>query len=203
MMNMRTRYFLALAVTVALAVSGHASVAQTTVSTQSAVPEAPEGAKYLSYVIAKNKDLGSGKWLTAGYFVDVPGFPMPMFSDPGKQDVTTAHLTFCTEGTFEDGMAQFVATHYYDETPDGDFANLDSLCGEEEGVRALGGDSAGPHEPQPNHVRTVVDRSVMLEDPDGEQTEHPSAQGTEWYVTWKVDPGTGLLEVWVFALPGT
>lgn len=201
-MNMRTSYFLMLAIAVALMAAGCASVTPTTVSMQSPVPEAPEGAQYLSYVVAKFKDTGSGKWRTAGYFADMPGFPLPMFNDPGKKDVTTAHFTFCTDGTSEGGMSQFVATHYYDETPDGDFANLDSLCGDEEGVRALGGDSAGPHEPQPNHVRTVVDRSVVLEGLDGAQTIHPSPQGTEWYVTWKDDPRTGLLEAWVFVLPG-
>ena len=189
-----------LAVAAAFVIAGCASVAPTTVSSQSPVPDAPEGAQYLSYVVAKYEELGSGKWRTAGYFVDVPAFPLPMFSDPAKKDVTTAHLTFCTDGDFEDGMSQFVVTHYYDETPDGDFANLDSLCGGEDGVRALGGDSKGPHEPQPNHVRTVVDRSVMLEGPDGTQTEYPSPQGTEWYVTWEEDTGTGLVEAWVFAL---
>lgn len=203
MMNRRTRYLIALIVAAAFAAVGCASVTPTTVSTQSPVPEGPEGAQYLSYVVAKYMELGPGKWRTAGYFVDMPGFPLPMFSDPGNKDVTTAHLTFCTDGKFEDGMSQFVVTHYYDETPDGDFANLDSLCGGEEGVRALGGDSAGPHEPQPNHARTVVDRSVVLEGPEGTQTVHPSPQGTEWYVTWEEDPRTGLIEAWVFALSGT
>ena len=118
------------------------SVTPTTVQMQSPTPGAPAGAQYHIYGIGKCKELSSdgAKWLSAGYVVDMPDFPLPLFSDPNRKDVTTAHLTFCAYGTSHNGMLEFVATEYYDETPDGDFANLESLCGDEEGVREFGGD---------------------------------------------------------------
>lgn len=182
--------------------TGCASVTPTTVQVQSPVPEAPAGAKYHIYGISKSKDLSpnGATWLTAGYVVDMPDFPLPLFSDPNTQDVTTAHLTFCAYGTSKNGMLEFVATEYYDETPDGDFANLESLCGGEEGVREFGGDrSKEPYDLSRGYVRTIVDRSASVEGPDGKSIMYPAPQGTEFHVTWKHDSGTGLDEIWVFA----
>ena len=98
---------------------GCSSVTPTTVQVQSPVPEAPAGAQYHIYGIGKYKELSpnGAKWLTAGFIVDMPGFPLPLFSDPNKKDVTTAHLTFCSYGTSKNGRFEFVATEYYDETP--------------------------------------------------------------------------------------
>ena len=203
MMSIRTSYFIALAVVAALTAAGCASVTPTTVNMQSPVPEAPEGAKYQIYAVAEYKELAPGEWLTVGYVADMPGFPLPLFSDPDKKDVTTAHLTFCTPGTIESGMSEFAGTQFYDETPDGDFSNPDSLCGGEEGVRDFGGDrTEEPYDPEQGFVRTVVDRIVELEMSDGTTAIHPAPQGTKWHGTWKEDFRTGLLEILVFSLPG-
>ena len=203
-MNIRIRYFLMLTCAAALVVTGCASGTPTTVSVQSPVPEAPDGAQYHIYGVNKSKELSpdGAQWMSAGYIVDMPGFPLPLFSDPTKKDVTTAHLTFCTRGTSKNGMNEFVATEYYDETPDGDFANLESLCGSEEGVREFGGDrSKEPYDPSQRYLRTIVDRSALVEGPDGKSIMYPAPQGTEFHVTWKHDPRTGLDEIWVFAFP--
>ena len=190
-----------------VSILGCSSVAPTTVSVQSPVPVAPEGAKYHIYSIGKYKELelspNGTKWISAGYIVDMPDFPLPLFSDPNRKDVTTAHLTFCARGTSKSGgMSEFVATEYYDETPDGDFTNLDSLCGGEEGVRELGGGrSKEPYDPSQRYVRTIVDRSALVEGPEGNSILYPAPQGTEFHVTWKHDPRTGLDETWGFAFP--
>ena len=203
MMDKRISYFLVLTVAAAMLASGCATavVTPTTVSVQSPAPEAPDGTQYSAYVIGKYQELAPGKWMTAGYIVDMPGFPLPLFSDPDNKDVTTAHLTFCTYGTSEDGMEQYVATQYYDETPDGDFANVESLCGGEEGVHEFGGDRAEPYDAAQGFARTVVDRTIVIEASDGTSIVHPAPQGTEWHVPWKEDLRTGLLEVWLFTIP--
>ena len=203
-MNMRTRNFLVLVVAAAFVAAGCATVAPTSGGTQSPVPEAPEGAKYHIYGFGKYKELSpdGATWMTAGYIVDMPGFPLPLFSDPDKRDVTTAHLTFCTKGTTKNGMNEFVATEYYDETPDGDFANLETLCANDEDVREIGGDrSKEPYDPSKGYLRTIVDRSALVEGPDGKSIMYPAPQGTEFYATWKNDFRTGLDEIWVFAFP--
>lgn len=183
---------------------GCSGVTPTAVQVQSPVPEAPAGTRYHIYGIGKYEELSpnGAEWLTAGYIVDMPGFPLPLFSDPDKKDVTTAHLTFCSYGTSRNGVSEFVSTEYYDETPDGDFANLESLCGGEEGVRAFGGDrSKEPYDPSQRYVRTIVDRSALVEGPDGNSIWYPAPQGTEFHATWKHDSRTGLDEIWVFAFP--
>lgn len=204
MIDTRMTCFLMVVAAFALAAAGCASVTPTTVQVQSPPPEAPAGAQYHRYSISKNKELSPNwaTWLTAGYIVDMPGFPLPLFSDPNKKDVTTAHLTFCAYGTSKNGMLEFVATEYYDETPDGDFANLESLCGGEEGVREFGGDrSKEPYNLSRGYVRTIVDRSASVEGPDGKSIVYPAPQGTEFHLTWKRDSGTGLDEIWVYAFP--
>ena len=183
---------------------GCASVTPTTVPVPSPMPEAPAGAKYHIYGIGKFKELSPNEatWRSAGYVIDMPDFPLPLFSDPNKKDVTTAHLTFCAYGTSKNGMFEFVATEYYDETPDGDFTNLDSLCGDEEEVRVFGGDrSKEPYDPSQGYVRTIVDRSALVEGPDGRSVMYPAPQGTEFHATWKHNSRTGLDEIWVFAFP--
>ena len=177
MMGKRISYFLALTVAAAFLAAGCATevVTPTTVSMQSPVPEAPDGTQYFGYVVGQYEDLAPGKWRTTGYIVEMAGFPLPLFSDPDNKDVTTAHFTFCTYGTSEDGMDQYVATQYYDETPDGDFANPDSLCGGEEGVHEFGGDRSEPYDPAQGFARTVVDRTILIELPDGTSVVHPAA----------------------------
>ena len=183
---------------------GCSSVTPPTVNFEAPIPEAPASAQYHIHGISKFKELSpnAATWMSAGYVVDMPGFPLPLFSDPSQRDVTTAHLTFCARGISRNEMYEFVATEYYDETPDGDFANLDSLCGDEEGVRELGGDrSKEPYEPSQGYLRTIVDRSALVEGPNGKSIMYPAPQGTEFHVTYKYDPRTGLDEIWVFAIP--
>ena len=204
MMNIRTSHFLALVIAVAFVAAGCATGPTTTVGSQSAIPEAPEGAKYHMYGIGKWKALSEdgATWMTAGYLIDMPDFPLPLFSDPEKKDVTTAHLTFCAMGTTTNGMNEFVATEYYDETPDGDFANLETFCANDEDVREIGGDrSKEPYDPSKGYLRTIVDRSALVEGPDGQSIMYPAPQGTEFHATWKNDFRTGLDEIWVFAFP--
>lgn len=203
-MKIRARYFPGLVAAVALAAMGCAVGPTMTVSSQSAMPEAPEGTKYHIYGIGKFKELspGGSTWMTAGFIIDMPDFPLPLFSDPEKKDVTTAHLTFCARGTTNNGMNEFVATEYYDETPDGDFADLETLCANDEDVREIGGDrSKEPYDPSKGYLTTIVDRSALVEGPDGQSIMYPAPQGTEFHATWRHDVRTGLDEIWVFTYP--
>ena len=95
-----------------------------------------------------------GNWKTnrtAGYVADMPGFPLPLFSDPEKRDATTAHLYVCDpaartisytgnwdEGTLESRFEFADVVFYYDPTPEGDFGNLDTFCSPSEDAIKLG-----------------------------------------------------------------
>ena len=137
---------------------------------------------------------------SAGYVVDLPGFPLPLFSDPERQDATTAHLTVCASssadpdsmsGQWDNGNGDFqsrgtfTATFYYDPTPEGDFTNLDTFCGVSEDAIELGGDvTIEPwigREAPPTEIsttaETVVDRSVPVTGPNGETFMVPSPRG--------------------------
>ena len=202
----------ALAASLALAMSG---CAPTTVGTATATPAPPAGTKYHNYSVGKVDLMPSdpAKWRAGVYVADIPGFPfpLPLFSDPEKQDVTTAHLTGCADGSFdEEGAMSLSFTFFYDETPDGDFSDIDTLCGgeEEEDVWSLGGDvTAAPFVAGDDDIargadivptRTVVDRSVALAGPDGQAMAFPSPEGTEWRVLTRYDEPTELFELWAY-----
>ena len=183
----------------------------TTVAATVATPAPPAGTKYHNYCVGKFDPMPSnpGKWRSGIYVADIPGFPLPLFSDPDKKDVTTAHLTGCTDGSFgDDGAMSFSFTFYYDETPDGDFSDLDTLCGDEDGVRNLGGDiTVAPFVGGNDDIargadvvptRTVVDRSAAVVGPDGRTMTFPSPEGTEWRILTRYDEPTDLIEIWVY-----
>ena len=204
------RFLVALAALLAPAVSG---CAPTTVGTATATPEPPAGTKHHNYCVGKVDLMPSDptKWRAGVYVADIPGFPfpLPLFSDPDRQDVTTAHLTGCADGSFgEDGAMSLSFTFFYDETPDGDFSDLDTLCGGKEDVWSLGGNvTSAPFVAGNDDIargvdvvptRTVVNRSVALAGPDGRTMPFPSPEGTEWRVLTRYDEPTELFELWVY-----
>ena len=134
---------------------------------------------------------GPDKFLSVVYVHDMPDFPLPMFNDPVRKDATTAHLTGCSTaykvGVDGDGRPKYRwddFSFYYDPTPDGDYANPRSFCGDEEGVIALGGDR-------------LLDRQVEVAGPDGE-TVVISPEGSIWAVSWEYLPRDELTEIWVY-----
>ena len=128
----------------------------------------------------------------------MPGFPLPLFSDPDRKDETTAHLTACMKGTSRDKRVEWTATHYYDETPDGDFDDLDTFCGGEEGVRDLGSLSTTESYRSGSPARYATKRAVTLEGADGRTVQFPSPEGTEYIGVGKTDSETGLRHAWGF-----
>ena len=195
-----------------------------------ATPMPPEGTKYHNYCILRVEPVSTvtagryeGYWKdmrSAGYVVDLPGFPLPLFSDPDRRDATTAHLTVCASssadpasmsGQWDNGngdfqsRGEFTATFFYDPTPEGDFTDLDTFCGTSEDAIELGGDvtiepwmhrEAPPTEISTT-VETLVDRSVPLTGPNGEVFLAPSPEGTRWHVK-NNDHADGFIEVWVY-----
>ncbi len=180
-----------------------ASAAPVTTSMASPTPEAPEGAIWNNRAVGAGKFAesdGKGKWRTAVFFAEVPGFPLPMFSDPDRRDVTTAHLVGCAEGAVsKDGENSWKATFYYDETPNGDFADLDTICADPDGSRVLGTETT--LEVGKGSARTVVESATEVEGADGRKAMYPAPVGAELHVVWKTDEKTGLTESWAFQLP--
>lgn len=195
-----------------------------------ATPAAPEGTKYHNYCILRIEPVRTvtagryeGYWKdmrSAGYVVDLPGFPLPLFSDPERRDATTAHLTVCASSSVDpDSMSgrwdngngdlqhngNFTATFYYDPTPGGDFTNLRTFCGTSEDAIELGGDVTiepwmyreAPPTAISTTAETLVDRSVPLTGPNGEVFMAPSPEGTRWHVK-NNDHADGFIEVWVY-----
>ena len=195
-----------------------------------ATPPPPEGTKYHNYCILRVEPVSKftsgryeGYWKdmrAAGYVVDLPGFPLPLFSDPERRDATTAHLTVCSSssvvpdsmsGQWDNGngdlqhRGEFTATFYYDPTPEGDFTDLSSFCGTSEDAIELGGDvtiepwmySEAPPTEISTTAETLVDRSVPLTGPNGEVVLTPSPEGTRWHVK-NNDHADAFIEVWVY-----
>lgn len=177
-------------------------------------PPAPAGSRYQNTCVSRGYALeGPGdapdKFLVALYVHDLPDFPLPMFSDPVRKDVTTAHLTGCSThykvGTDANGKAKYrwdEFTFYYDPTPDGDFANPQSLCGGEEGVIAIGGDrlldqSAAEWGYEGGYGLTEVDRQVEVAGPDGNMVVISPA-GAVWATGWEWMEKDNLSEIWVY-----
>ena len=183
--------------------AGPAGAAPKATSSVSPVPEAPEGAIWNNRAVgagAFGESDGKGKWRSAVFFAEVPGFPLPMFSDPDRRDVTTAHLVGCIEGAVsKDGEVSWKTTFYYDETPNGDFADLDTICADPDGSRVLGTETT--LEVRKTHARTVIESATEVEGADGRKAMYPAPVGTELHVVWKMDEKTGLTESWAFQLP--
>ncbi len=185
-----------------------------TLSTFRSPPAAPAGSRYQNTCVSRGYALegpedAPDRFLVALYVHDMPDFPLPMFSDPVRQDATTAHLTGCAVhykvGMDANGKPKYRwddFTFYYDPTPDGDFANPESLCGGEEGVIALGGDrlldqSAAEWGYDGGYGLTEVDRQVEVAGPDG-NTVVISPAGAIWATGWEWMPQDNLSEIWVY-----
>jgi hypothetical protein len=205
----------------------------------SPMPSTLEGWVYRSYEIFKymsHRDLDEedprriaepDRWRSVGYVVDMPGFPAPLFSDPDRQDETTAHLTWCDEAIH--GAPAYTTTYYYDPTPDADFGDFDTFCGGEEGVTELGGyisltgdrgaigDFPGgaawgmPELPrwQGRAARAAVDRTAVVEGPDGQMVVFPAPVEANRARVFLMDGGrrgdysiaNTFREMWVYDLP--
>jgi hypothetical protein len=185
-----------------------------TLSKFSPLPSAPAGARYQNTCVGKayileGSDEAPEKVLSVVYVHDMPDFPLPMFNDPVRKDATTAHLTGCTTqyrvGTDASGKPKYRwddFSFYYDPTPDGDYANPRSFCGDEEGVIALGGDRLLDQSGQgwgysEGHHLTEVDRQVEVVGPDGD-TVVISPEGSRWAVSWEWFPQDELTEILVY-----
>lgn len=184
-----------------------------TLSQFRSLPPAPPGSRYQNTCVGKGiilegPDSGPDKFLSVVYVHDMPDFPLPMFNDPVRKDATTAHLTGCSTaykvGVDGDGRPKYRwddFSFYYDPTPDGDYANPRSFCGDEEGVIALGGDrlldQSADLWTNEGHNLTVVDRQVEVAGPDGE-TVVISPEGSIWAVSWEYLPRDELTEIWVY-----
>ena len=206
-----------------------ATATPVTIAPATPTPAAPPGTKYQNYCVLRSEMLSTyedGNWKTnrtAGFVADMPGFPLPLFSDPEKRDATTAHLYVCdpsattisytgnwNEGRLESRFEFADVVFYYDPTPEGDFANLDTFCNPSEDAIRLGGDRTiepghwkqqlwGPAQVNA-YTETVVDRSVQVTGPDGTVFDAPSPKGTRWHVMGKDrnDVADGMTEVWVY-----
>ena len=180
------------------------------------IPPAPPGSRYQNTCVGKAHVLeeGSGdapeKFLATVYVHDMPDFPLPLFSDPVRRDATTAHLTGCAThyrvGEIDaNGWPKYRwddFTFYYDPTPDGDFANPRSFCGDEPGVLALGGDrladsSAAEWGYDRGYGLTEVDRQVEVAMPDGTPVVISPA-GAVWATGWETIEKDDLAEIWVY-----
>ena len=173
------------------------------------IPEAPAGTEYHNYCVLAGEDLERGdgwsEWRSGGFVADLPGFPLPLYSDDTVQDATTALLKVCARGMWKqdrgDGRmgSTWKTTFYYDPAAGGDFADLDTFCDLEnkEGVTVLGGDTPTDNEwitgdllppgPEMNSItEAVVDRSVVITGPDGENYHALSPEGTRWHVKGKL-----------------
>ena len=206
-----------------------ATAAPVTIAPATPTPEAPPGTNYHNYCVLRSEMLSTyedGNWKTnrtAGYVADMPGFPLPLFSDPEKRDATTAHLYVCDpaartisytgnwdQGTLESRFEFADVVFYYDPTPEGDFGNLDTFCSPNKDAVKLGGDRTiepGHWKQQPwghaqvnAYAETIVDRSVPVTGPDGAVFDAPSPERTRWRVMAKGrgDVADGMSEVWVF-----
>lgn len=178
------------------------------------LPPAPAGSRYQNTCVGKGyvlegPDEAPDKFLNVVYVHDMPDFPLPMFSDPVRKDATTAHLTGCNTvykvGMDENGKPKYRwddFSFYYDPTPDGDYGNPRSFCGDEEGVIALGGDrlldtSGAMWGYNRGYGLTEVDRQVEVVGPDG-NTVVISPEGSIWATAWEWLPHDELAEIWVY-----
>jgi len=177
------------------------------------LPPAPEGSRYQNTCVGKGyvlegPDSAPDKFLSVVYVHDMPDFPLPMFSDPVRKDATTAHLTGCSTaykvGVDGNGRPKYRwddFSFYYDLTPDGDYSNPRSFCGDEEGVIDLGGDrlldASADLWTNQGHNLTTVDRQVEVAGPDGD-TVVISPEGSIWAVSWEWLPRDELTEIWVY-----
>ena len=177
------------------------------------LPPAPAGSRYQNTCVGKGyvlegPDSAPDKFLSVVYVHDMPDFPLPMFSDPVRKDATTAHLTGCSTaykvGVDGNGRPKYRwddFSFYYDLTPDGDYSNPRSFCGDEEGVIDLGGDrlldASADLWTNQGHNLTTVDRQVEVAGPDGD-TVVISPEGSIWAVAWEYLPRDELTEIWVY-----
>lgn len=195
---------LALALAAAPAAAGAAEAAPEPASTTVPAPETPEGTRYGFFAIGKIESLENNRFRYAGYIVDMPGFPLALFSDPDRKDEAAALLTVCLEGASWDKRAtdgiEWTMTYYYDETPDGDFDDLDTFCGGEEGVRGLGGLATTRAYRLGSPAPAAATRAVTLEGADGRTVRFPAPVGTEYIGVGENDPDTGLRHIWAFVV---
>ncbi len=226
---MRTLAPICLVLPAVLAVSGCTGMVPATIG-QIATPAPPEGAEYHHYSILRAEPLSTmtsgpckGFWKdvrSAGYVVDKPGFPLPLFADPEKRDAATAHLTVCVSSSIDpESMSgqwnqgnrdlrhsgSLTATYYYDPTPEGDVADLDTFCGTSEDTVELGSDPTAepwvfreaPASEISTTEETLVNRAAVLVGENGEAILATSPEGTRRHVK-NSDHGNGFIEVWVY-----
>ena len=96
-------------------------------------------------------------------------------------------------------------TYYYDPTPEGDFADLDTFCGNRVDAIERGGDMTtepwvfreAPASEVSTTAETVVDRAIVPTGGNGEAIVATSPVGTRRHVK-NGDHANGFVEVWVY-----
>jgi len=109
-----------------------ASAPATNVETANPAPPAPPGNRYAGYWVTADETVERGngwtKFRSGAFAADFPELPLPLFSDPEKQDVTTARVKSCTNGISNEAGTNWESITYYDPVGGASFDDLDTFC---------------------------------------------------------------------------